>query len=116
MLRPQFLAPVIVLANCLFLPAAEITGVNPSLVLAANLRGDGGTAVAVVGSGFSRGDTIKVGGEALLGEVNDSSTLITGRIPNLSPRFYGVQLFSATGLLLTGLSRAVEVTAPVTVT
>jgi hypothetical protein len=68
------------------------------------------------GSGFGRADQVKVGGKELLDETNESSTRITGRNPEPLAGFYGVELLNGLGVRVASLDRAVEVTAPVTLT
>lgn len=97
------------------LPAAEISRVDPDLVLASSRAGIGGTQVSVLGSGFSRSDEVRVGGLLLLDQTWVDAGRFTGRIPALTPGFYGVEIISAAGLPVASLPRAVEVTEPVTV-
>jgi hypothetical protein len=106
------LLPVVVLF-CQLAGAAEISGVDPSLVLAADRLGNGGTSVAVLGRDFTSTDTVRVGGQNLLDQRFVSASRITGRIPNLPAGFHGVELLSARGALLASLPRAVEVAPPV---
>lgn len=95
------------------LHAAEILGVEPSLCLAADREGNGGTAVVITGTGFRRADAIRVGGANLLAEENVSDTRITGRIPFIPEGFHSVELFSD-GVQAAILDRAVEVAPRVT--
>lgn len=94
---------------------AEIARVEPDLVLAANAAGEGGTQVAIVGSGFERSCIARLGGVRILDQTFVDATRITGRVPALAPGFYAVDLLGPTGGPVASLAGAVEVTEPVAI-
>ena len=98
------------------LAGADLTGVDPNLVLAAGAFGVGGTRVNIRGTRLSSTDIVKIGKKDLLDQTFESVSLITGRVPDINPGFYAVELYSSRGVLLDSIDRAVEVTPPVTLT
>lgn len=87
--------------------AAEIRSVNPSTITPS-----GGTTLTITGTGFSRGDSVRLGDTFLTRVQVSGGTRITGVSPALRPGTYTLEVLSAFGQVTATLRNAVTVEEP----